>query len=187
MAYGSLLGHWCCVDSKGKGYNSREWRFNPVDRTHPRYNFYVNEARSLELGIGLNRNLSLLCSTLVFDEHFGITGYGCSGSATEDRYQLFPWSGFGFKANIVPLGVTLETCNAKITEESINKNKRNIEIQLSAPAPEITKGMIIIKGLNTGMYQVSDNQDSRQYQVLKEGILRVEDVSSMARIEIQAE
>ena len=124
---------------------------------------------------------------LRFDAHFGITGYGCSGSATEDRYQLFPWSGFGFKANIVPLGVTLETCNAKITEVSINKNKRNIEIQLSAPAPEITKGMIIIKGLNTGMYQVSDNQDSRQYQVLREGILRVEDVSSMARIEIQAE
>ena len=70
MAYGSLLGHWCCVDSKGKGYNRREWRFNPVDRDHPRYNFYVNEARSLELGVGLNSNLSLLCSTLVFDEHF---------------------------------------------------------------------------------------------------------------------
>ena len=47
--------------------------------------------------------------------------------------------------------------------------------------------MIIIKGLDARMYQVSDNQDSRQYQVLKEGILRVEDVSSMARIEIQAE
>jgi len=103
MAYGSLLGHWYCVDSKGKGYNSREWRFNPVDRDHPRYNFYVNEARSLELGVGLNSNLSLLCSTLVFDEHFGVTGYGCTGSETEDGYQLEPWSGFGFKANIVRL------------------------------------------------------------------------------------
>jgi hypothetical protein len=47
--------------------------------------------------------------------------------------------------------------------------------------------MIIIKGLDARMYQVSDNQDSRQCQVLREGILRVEDVSSMAQIEIQAE
>ena len=81
----------------------------------------------------------------------------------------------------------LETCNAKIIEVSISKNKRNIGIQLSAPAPEVTKGMIIIKGLDAGMYQVSDSQDSRQCQVLRKGFLRVEDVSSMARIEIQAE
>ena len=186
MAYGSLLGHWCCVDSKGKGYNSREWRFNPVDRTHPRYNFYVNEAQSLELGVGLNRNLSLLCATLVFDEHFGITGYGCSGSATEDGYQLDPWSGFGFKANIVPLGVTLETCNAKMTRVSISRDKRKIGIQLAAPAPEIAKGMVIINGLDAGMYQVSDSRASWQCQVLREGSLRVEDMNSTEKIEIQA-
>ena len=47
--------------------------------------------------------------------------------------------------------------------------------------------MIIIKGLNTGMYQVSDNQDSRQCQLLKEGIIRDEDTSTMALNEIQAE
>ena len=88
-----------------------------------------------------------------FDAHFGITGYGCSGLETEDRYQLFPWSDFGFKANIVPLGVLLETCNAKITEVSISKDKRNIGIQLAAPALEITKGIIIIKGRDAG-YQV---------------------------------
>lgn len=121
-----------------RAINSREWRFNPVDRDHPRYNFYVNEARSLELGVGLNSNLSLLCSTLVFDEHFGVTGYGCTGSETEDGYQLEPWSGFGFKANIVPLGVKLETDNAKMMGVSISKDKRNIGIQLAAPAPEIT-------------------------------------------------
>jgi len=49
--------------------------------------------------------------------------------------------------------VLLETCNAKITEVSISKDKRNIGIQLAAPALEITKGMIIIKRLDAG-YQV---------------------------------
>ena len=187
MAYGSLLGHWCCVDSEGKGYNSREWRFNPVDRDHPRYNFYVNEARSLELGIGLNRNLSLLCATLVFDDHFGVTGYGCAGSETEDGYQLEPWSGFGFKANIAPLGVRFETQNAKMTAICISKNKRNISIQLTVPSAEITKGLLTIEGLAAGMYQVAGSQDSRQYRISATGSLRVEDISSNQRIEIQAE
>ena len=185
MAYGSLIGHWCCVDSKGKGYNSREWRFNPVARDHPRYNFCVTESRNLELGVGLNSNLSQLGAALVFDRHFGLTGYGCQGFGTEDGYMLKPWSGFGFKASFIPLKVKLESCNAKMEEVSISRNKRHIEVQLAAPAPEITKGVLTITGLDTGSYRVSDSRESRQYQVLEDSILRIDAVSSNERLEVR--
>jgi len=123
----------------------------------------------------------------VFDEHFGMTGYGCAGSEIEDGYQLKPWSGFGFKANIVPLGVKFETQNVKMTAIGISKDKRNIGIQLTSPVAEITKGLLTIEGLAAGMYRVAGSQDIRQYRISAEGSLQVEDISSNQRIEIQAE
>ena len=187
MAYGSLLGHWCCVDSTGKGYNSREWRFNPVGREHPRYNMYVNEARSLELGVGLNCNLSLLCAMLVFDEHFGITGYGCEGAETGDGYLLKPWSGFGFKTNIVPLRIKIETNNAKMIEVAVSKNKGTLSVQLAAPAPEVKKGSVVIQGLDAGTYQVRHEGQPRKYEVPEGGVLKLDNVGSNDRLIIEKE
>ncbi len=186
MAYGGLLGHWCCVDSAGKGYNSREWRFNPVDRDHPNYNYYVNEARSLELGVGLNCNLRLLCATLVFDEHFGVTGYGCRCSATEEGYLLEPWSGFGFKASIVPLGLKVETTNVKVARISVDRGKTTTKIKLAEVAPDINQGTVKVVGLDPGEYRVSCGGESGQYQVSQKGVLRLKTVPPGQPLEIRA-
>ena len=176
MAYGSLLGHWCCVDSDGKGYNSREWRFNPVDRNNPKYNYYVNEARSFELGIGLSCNLRFLGAALAFDKHFGITGYGCRASETEHGYELVPWSGFGFRADFVPLGIKIETVNVKMKSVSISKDKKNIDILPARTAPEIEQGVVKVEGLKPGSYTTSIGEISYQLPVSAGRILAIEGV-----------
>ena len=160
MAYGSFLGHWCCVDSKGRGHNSMEWRFNPVGRDDPRYNYYVNDALSGELGVGLNCNLRFLGAALAIDEHFGLTGYGCSASETDDSYKLEPWSGFGFKAYVFPLGVKLESINLKIKALEIGKSADFAEITMAETVPEIKEGAVLLKGLTPGEAIVSVDDDS---------------------------
>ena len=189
MGYASLFAHWCCVDSEGRGFNSREWRFNPVGRDHPGYNMYVNEARSLELGVGLNSNLSQLSAALVFDEHFGLIGYGCRVSETDTAYSLEPWSGFGFRANVIPLKAKLETVNAKMASVTVGKDRRSVAVQLEPPVPEITRGEVTVSGLTAGSYRISDSTkgDDVIREVTENGILRVDGMSSTGRIEIRAE
>jgi hypothetical protein len=184
LAYGSFLGHWCCVGSDGRGYNSREWRFNPVGRDDPRYNYYVNEARSDELGIGLNCNLRFLGASLALDEHFGLAGYGCFASETEDSYQLEPWSGFGFRVNVFPLGIKLETINVKIKALQITKEKDSIEITVDEAVPEIKRGAVLLKGLYPGTATVSKGDESIQMSVPEGGHLVIEGISPGSTVKI---
>ena len=184
MAYGSFLGHWCCVDSKGQGHNSKEWRFNPVGRDDPRYNYYANDARSDELGVGLNCNLRFLGSSLAIDEHFGLTGYGCFATETENSYKLEPWSGFGFRANVFPLGVKLETINVKIKELKITKEKDSIEITVDETVPDIKKGVILLRGLIPGKATVVRGDESVQLTVSEDGILTVDGISPESTVTI---
>jgi len=184
LAYGSLLGHWCCVDPDGKGHNNREWRFNPVGRDDPRYGFYTNDARSLEIGVGLNCNLRFLSSMLVFDQDFGVTGYGCLATETDDSYYLKPWSGFGFRAHIVPLGIKAETINTKLKSIKISKTANRIELDLSQTVPEITEGIVKLQGLGQGSYTVSTSKWSRQYEVTDERTLTIEAVNACEQIKI---
>ena len=183
-AYGSLLAHWCCVDSDGKGYNSREFRFNPVDRDNPKYNYYVSGAQSSELGVGLNCNLRFLGAALATDEHFGLTGYGCTATETKDGYQLEPWSGFGFKVNVIPLGIKLETINVKINALEISKVKDSIEIITDEAVPEVRTGVVVLNGLRPGTATVSKDDDSMQLTVEKDGHLVIEGVCPGSTVKI---
>ena len=108
-AYGATLAIWSCVDPSGKGYNGREWRFNPPEKGSPEYNYYRNGCFSGEVGMGLYGNLSMLKSYLVQDPDFGLVGYGCAVAETADDYTLTPQDGLGVRASFVPLGVALET------------------------------------------------------------------------------
>ena len=94
-AYGATLAVWSCVDLSGKGYNGREWRFNPPEKGSPEYNYYRNGCFSGEVGMGLYGNLSMLKSYLVQDPDFGLVGYGCAVSETADAYTLVPQDGLG--------------------------------------------------------------------------------------------
>ena len=101
-AYGATLAVWSCVDPSGKGYNGREWRFNPPEKGSPEYNYYRNGCFSGEVGMGLYGNLSMLKSYLVQDPDFGLVGYGCAVSETADAYTLVPQDGLGVRVAFIP-------------------------------------------------------------------------------------
>ena len=146
-AYGATLAVWSCVDPPGKGYNGREWRFNPPEKGSPEYNYYRNGCFSGEVGHGLYGNLSMLKSYLVHDTDFGVVGYGCKASETEEYYTIIPQDGIGVRAAVVPLNITIETIKAKMEKVTIGKDKKRIEIVLTKPFPDVKRGHITICGL----------------------------------------
>ena len=146
---------WSCVDPSGKGYNGREWRFNPPEKDSPEYNYYRNGCFSGEVGMGLYGNLSMLKSYLVQDPDFGLVGYGCDVAETDDDYTLIPKDGLGVRATFVPLGVTLETVTARIEQVVITKDLRRLELVLSKPSEYTERAHISIRGMPAGSYQCS--------------------------------
>ena len=154
-AYGATLAVWSCVDPSGKGYNGREWRFNPPEKGSPEYNYYRNGCFSGEVGMGLYGNLSMLKSYLVEDPDFGLVGYGCDVAETDDDYTLIPKDGLGIRATFVPLGVTLETVTARIEQAVITKDLRRLELVLSKPSEHAKSAHISIRGMPRGSYQCS--------------------------------
>ena len=154
-AYGATLAVWSCVDPSGKGYNGREWRFNPPEKGSPEYNYYRNGCFSGEVGMGLYGNLSMLKSYLVQDPDFGLVGYGCAVSQTMDDYTLVPQDGLGVRAVFVPLGVTLETVKARIEKATLTKDLRQLELVLSKPSMHAECAHISVQGMPPGSYRCS--------------------------------
>ena len=154
-AYGATLAVWSCVDPSGKGYNGREWRFNPPEKGSPEYNYYRNGCFSGEVGMGLYGNLDMLKSYLVRDPDFGLVGYGCAVAETEDAYTLIPQDGLGVRAAFVPLGVSLETVKARIERATLTKDLRRLELVLSKPSQHAECARISIRGLVSGSYRCS--------------------------------
>ncbi len=154
-AYGATLAVWSCVDPSGKGYNGREWRFNPPEKGSPEYNYYRNGCFSGEVGMGLYGNLSMLKSYLVQDPDFGLVGYGCAVSETADAYTLVPQDGLGVRVGFVPLGVTVETVKARIQKATLTKDLRRLELILSKPSMYAECAQISVRGLPSGSYRGS--------------------------------
>ena len=154
-AYGASLAVWSCVDPSGKGYNGREWRFNPPEKGSPEYNYYRNGCFSGEVGMGLYGNLSMLKSYLVRDPDFGLVGYGCAVAETVDDYTLTPQDGLGVRAAFMPLGVALETVKACIERATLTKDLRRLELVLSKPSEHAKCARISIRGMASGSYQCS--------------------------------
>ena len=154
-AYGATLAVWSCVDSSGKGYNGREWRFNPPEKGSPEYNYYRNGCFSGEVGMGLYGNLSMLKSYLVQDPDLGLVGYGCAVSETADDYTLVPQDGLGVRASFVPLGVTLETVKARIEKATLTKDLQRLELVLSKPSTHAECAHISVHGMPPGSYRGS--------------------------------
>ena len=154
-AYGATLAVWSCVDPSGKGYNGREWRFNPPEKGSPEYNYYRNGCFSGEVGMGLYGNLSMLKSFLVRDPDFGLVGYGCAVAETEDAYTLIPQDGLRVRAAFVPLGVSLEAIKARIERATLTKDLRRLELVLSKPSEHAECAHISIRGLTSGAYRGS--------------------------------
>lgn len=154
-AYGATLAVWSCVDPSGKGYNGREWRFNPPKEGSPEYNYYRNGCFSGEVGMGLYGNLSMLKSYLVQDPDFGLVGYGCAVSETVDDYTLIPQDGLGVRAAFVPLGVSLEAVKARIEKAVLTKDLRRLELVLSKPSKHAKYAHISIRGMGSGAYGCS--------------------------------
>ncbi len=152
-AYGATLAVWSCVDPSGKGYNGREWRFNPPEKGSPEYNYYRNGCFSGEVGMGLYGNLSMLKSYLVQDPDFGLIGYGCAVSETLDDYTLIPQDGLGVRAAFVPLGVSLEIVKACIEKVTLTKDLQRLELVLSKPTKHADCAHISIRGMPPGTYQ----------------------------------
>ena len=154
-AYGATLAVWSCVDPSGKGYNGREWRFNPPEQGSPEYNYYRNGCFSGEVGMGLYGNLSMLKSYLIQDPDFGLVGYGCSVAETPDEYILVPQDGLGVRATFVPLGVTLEAVKARIKEATLTRDLRRLELVLSKPSTHAACAEISIRGMDAETYRCS--------------------------------
>ena len=154
-AYGATLAVWSCVDPTGKGYNGREWRFNPPEKGSPEYNYYRNGCFSGEVGMGLYGNLSMLKSYLVQDPDFGLIGYGCAVSETADDYTLTPQDGLGVRSSFVPLGIALETIKARIERATLTKDLRRLELVISKPSKHANCAHISIRGMPPDAYQCS--------------------------------
>ncbi len=153
--YGATLAVWSCVDPSGKGYNGREWRFNPPEKESPEYNYYRNGCFSGEVGMGLYGNLSILKSYLVQDPDFGLVGYGCAVSEMADDYTLVPQDGLGVRVAFVPLGVSVETVKARIEKATLTKDLRQLELVLSKPSKHAECAHISVRGLPSGAYRGS--------------------------------
>ena len=154
-AYGATLAVWSCVDPSGKGYNGREWRFNPPEKGSPEYNYYRNGCFSGEVGMGLYGNLSMLKSYLVQDPDFGLVGYGCAVAETVDNYTLIPQDGLGVRVSFVPLDVSLEAVKARIEKATLTKDLRRLELVLSRPSKHADCAHISIRGMASGAYLCS--------------------------------
>ena len=154
-AYGATLAVWSCVDPSGKGYNGREWRFNPPEKGSPEYNYYRNGCFSGEVGMGLYGNLSMLKSYLVQDPDFGLIGYGCDVTETSDDYTLIPRDGLGVRVAFMPLSVFLETVKGRIEHATLSKDLRRLKLVLSKPSEHADCAHISIRGMPSGAYQSS--------------------------------
>ena len=164
-AYGATLAVWSCVDPSGKGYNGREWRFNPPEKGSLEYNYYRNGCFSGEVGMGLYGNLSMLKSYLVQDPDFGLVGYGCAVSETMDDYTLVPQDGLGVRVAFVPLGVTLEAVKARVEKATLSKDLRRLELVLSKPSMHAECAYISVRGLPSGSYRGSTGRVEIREQI----------------------
>ena len=164
-AYGATLAVWSCVDPSGKGYNGREWRFNPPEKGHPEYNYYRNGCFSGEVGMGLYGNLSMLKSYLVQDPDFGLVGYGCAVAETADDYTLTPQDGLGVRIVFVPFGVSMETVKARIERATLSKDLQRLELVLSKPSKHAKCAHISISGMLPDTYQCSVGEIKRCEQL----------------------
>ena len=150
--YAATLGVWSCVDSDGRGYFNREWKFNG-DKTS-RDNAYWNGYYSGSIGAGLYGNLYALKSYLVDDPDFGVIGYGCDVTETEDAYTMAPWDGLGLRALIHPLGVGIELKDGKMLKATISKNKETLAFDIRRPFEQADTLVAGITGLPRGEYSV---------------------------------
>ncbi len=160
MAYGAILAVWSCVDPSGKGYNGREWRFNPPGKNSgsPEYNYYRNGCFSGELGMGLHGVLSMLRAYLVEDGDFGLVGYGCQVEESTDDYVILPRDGLGVRAVFEPLGLEVEAVKGKMERIAASKDKRRIEVDLRRPCQSVDSAHIRVRGLEPGDYHCTSGE-----------------------------
>lgn len=134
LAYGGILANWTCIAPSGHGYNGRESRFNPPDKGQPAAHFYNTGCQSGELGVALLRNFSLLIAFVVRDSDFGLTGLGCDVTEEPGHFIVRPWSGFGFRAHIEPVRISIESDDYKMREVRVAKDGAWLEIDPAADA-----------------------------------------------------
>ena len=155
IGYGATLLIWSCVDPSGKGFHTREWRFNAPEKGSPSYNYYWNEWMNGELGMGLYANFYALKSYLVFDADFGPVGYGCVVDEDTDSYTIEPWDGLGVRASFVPLGVEIETVKGRMKHVEVQKSRDAVLIKLDRPYENADEAQILIRGLQPGGYMIT--------------------------------
>ena len=155
IGYGASLLVWSCVDPSGKGFHTREWRFNAPDRDSADYNYYWNEWMSGELGMGLYANLYALKSYLVIDSDFGLIGYGCNVDEDEEAYSIEPWDGLGVRASFGPIGIEIETVKGRIKRIRADKSLESLSIVLTKPYDAADVAGINVSGLVAGRYSVT--------------------------------
>lgn len=152
IGYAATLGIWSCVTGEGRGFGSREWRFNMPKACEE--TAYFSEHYSGEIGMGLHGNLSVLKAYLVQDDDFGAIGYGCEVEETEEAYTLEPWDGLGVRAAFMPLGLEIETVKAKIVRATAAYDGKSLEIDLEKPFAKAGEARVTISGLSPGKYRV---------------------------------
>ena len=153
IGYAATLAIWTCVDREGRGFGSREWRFNMPDACEE--TAYFSEYFSGEIGMGLYGNLSAIKSYLIQDEDFGTVGYGCEVSITDGAYELEPWDGLGVRAAFVPLGLEIGAVKARIVRAIANREGTRLELSLEKPFEMADGGQIVVSGLAPGKYRIS--------------------------------
>ena len=153
IGYAATLAIWSCVTKEGKGFGSREWRFNAPEANAQ--TAYYNEYFTGEIGMGLFGNLYALKSYLVNDEDFGVIGYGCEVAETEDTYTIKPWDGLGLRAAFMPLGIHIETVKARMVKAIASKEASRLEITMEKPSEKADQAEFLIKGLAPGQYRVT--------------------------------
>ena len=158
MGYGGALVIWTCVEPSGRGYNTREWRFNPPAPGHPEYHYYRNGCTSGELGNGLHGLMDFIKAYLVRDPDFGAVGYGCEVSETDDTYTIEPWDGVGARVVCMPLGVRVESIQGKIKSVTVSKKKDRIEVVLEKPYDKADRLAVTVSGLESGRYVLDGDE-----------------------------
>ena len=185
LAYGGILANWTCISPSGHGYNGRESRFNPPEKGTPAAHFYNTGCQSGELGVALLMNFNILIAMAVRDIDFGLIGLGCDVSETAGLYTIKPWSGFGFRANVGPIGLSIESDGYKMREVRAAKDRSAIEIDPAGPSVDdrpSTDAAITLKGLEEGEYVVAVGAEENTFSCGVEG--RLEIVSGMEPVKI---
>ena len=173
LGYAGTLSVWSCVDSQGRGMNTRNRQINvPDPRSIGFRDWYSQEWYSGEQGIGLYGNLNALRAYLVEDPDFGLIGYGAEVTETDEAYTLKPWDGLRVRATLKPLGVSIETINAAMETIAVRRDKAEVALKLSKPHDKATKGQLTISGMPGGTYRVSTATTSAK--IRSDGKLRCE-------------